>query len=252
MKKPIPKEKKNPLYDWMPTNSCLGIIIRANSDTRDRAINLLESNSIFWIRIRDDKVDAVIKGGEEDYLLNIDFEDNSFGDFVAGSMRCECESFIYREGPCKHVTALALEAIVRRSGGEATYRDWISSVCSESRNSGAQYMPWENRPVISEEIAEEHGVSVKQIHKFRKKIDCYELDDGMYWTGDLPLPSEGETVKTKLATGEETTATIVSRFEEDENNMLGFWAKLDNKPEVYKSDEIVLYGSEIRRKNERH
>jgi len=222
------------------------MVVRSTGKTRERALNIISKRHIFWFRPSHNRVDAVVRGSEKDYLVNLDFEHHHFGDFVDGSMLCDCEAFTFRDGPCKHIVAVAAEAITRIEGGDAT--TWMREVCSESRNSGEQYKPWERKPQIDEEIAKVHNATVEVVKKHRKEIRCYSLKSGMFWTGSLPLPEIGESIKAKLPTGDEIDAEVLREFSEDENSMLGYWVRLEDAPDIYKNDEIVLYGSEMIRR----
>lgn len=241
MKEVTPKEfsweKQNPLYDWKPVPTCMGVISQSNHKTRERSKESLRK--VVWHRVEGMMIDAIVAGSDDDeYMLWVDF--------VANKMACECKAFEYRSGPCKHVIAAILRGIRKQEGG--TELDWLNSAVIESRNAETNRTrkKRERQPSFAEGIAQAHGCTVETRKVGRRAVTGYVLDNDKLWTGPLPVPEKGEEVLVHLPTGETVNGEVLSPYDGHEEYH-GLKVHVPKTPDNYKSNRITAFGTEIER-----
>ena len=241
--KPFPKSDPNPEHNWELTATAMGLLAISGTTSRKNSLVVMSDQAIVSARHHEHDVVAFVQSSDQSsppYLVGIDF--------LRRQMSCECRAFAHREGPCKHLVALAATTIHLREGGDKTPREWIKAAVMESRNAALQKKPWEEKPSFDEAVAEEHGAMIATVSTGRRKVTGYSID-GKLWTGPLPLPLPGERILVHLPTGERTGATVI---EHDFDHMLyyGLMVELDDAPQHYYSNTITIFGSEVERTEE--
>lgn len=233
--KEIRRISPNPNRKWQHTPTCLGIVLFSGRASRHRSLEI--QNAIDEIDSERDSIfTATVYGDTGKYAVRLNLE--------AGLMHCDCKSFEHREGPCKHLTALALKLVADHEGGGPRY--WTRASVLESRNAGDQYKVWENRPSVSDETAEAYGVEIDELYECVQPVKGYRLNNGKMWTGAMPLPAKGERVLAYLPNGEQVPSTIVRSFDEDKVYQ-AYVVQMDWVPEDYDDELTVLFGTEMLR-----
>lgn len=226
---------------WVHTPAAYSIFVMSDPTSR-RSLNR-NVGKIEYMRLRDSDIIAfVTSSGDHPYRVAIDF--------LHRQMSCECESFHFRESPCKHVMAVVAHAVqLKENLDDYTPEDFVSAALAESRNAALQKMPWEDKPSFDPEVAAQYDYTVVTVRLGRRDVTGYMVENSKVWTGPLPLPEPGERIMAHLPTGEKIEATILER-DEEHRTYLGFLVRLDEKPKGYSSDTIVLMGSEVVRTKE--
>lgn len=237
-------EEPNPLHEWRHVNTSIGIISLASQGSRKNAKESLQNTGFIWFSLDGDSVRAVCPSGSRDkeYVVMVDFED--------GEMLCECEGFTYNDGACKHIVSVLAKAIYEfegppsQDGGRTNSWNWIDYAIEESRNATSSRQAWEKEPSFKQEIARAYDAEVTTVDKGRREVTCYELDDGSYWTGPLPVPETDDMIMVYLPNGQKLPARVKSR-ELTDNNYCALQVKLGETPEHFSNNEIRVYGREV-------
>lgn len=224
----------NPNRKWRHTPTCLGLVLYSGRDSRRRSLEI--QDNIDDVRQRGDVYEATSFGSSGRYSLRLNLE--------AGLMHCDCKSFEHRDGPCKHLTALAVMLVAEHEGGGSRY--WTRASVLESRNSGDQYKLWEERPSVSDKIARDYGLEIVEVYECVQPVRGYRLHSGRIWTGAMPLPQNGEKVLAYLPNGEQVPSTIVRPFDED-TVYQAYVVSMEWIPDDYDDHETVLFGTEMLR-----
>jgi len=220
----------NPNRNWKWTPTMLGLILGAGASARAKLPDMYRRMSF---RQTDDVIDATVFGNTGEYQVWINLN--------TAQQHCDCPSFQHRDGPCKHIAAVAAVLIGERESGGPNW--WVRLAVLDDRNSGRQFKRWEFRPEPSEEVARRYDAKVWSRHAGHVVVKGYVVEDKV-WTGELPLPAIDDRVVAYLPTGEQVPGCIVRRFDRDPTYH-AYNVTLDWTPEGYDSPDVVLFGSEI-------
>jgi hypothetical protein len=230
--------------NWDATPEAFGIITMSDTTARKNALKTF--NKIEYMRVRDLDIVAFVtassKGRDEPYMVAIDF--------LGHACSCECPSFAHRESPCKHVVAVVAKAVERMEGrADTSATAWMELALAEARNAALQKMPWETKPSFDPHMAQEYGYAIAKVTIARREVEGYMLENRRLWTGPLPLPVPGERIQVHLPTGDRVKATVI---EEDLEHRIfqGYLVELDETPENFESNIMVIAGAEMERTEE--
>lgn len=230
-------ESQNPLYDWPYVNTTLGIVAHGNATSRKNGLKLIDNKGFIWLEQKGEMVRSVCESSSRDFshLVVIDYEDCEFS--------CECEAFEFNDGPCKHIVAVALRSLVKFEGSDS--QTWVKTAVEESRNAQSGRKAWEKEPSFNEGVARKFGAKVVDYQKARKTIQCYELDNGKYWTGPLPVPEPDDKITVVLPTGEKLPARVMEHVDNDSSDFKALKVKLGKTPKHFDKKVIRVYGNEV-------
>lgn len=234
-------ESQNPLYDWDHVGTTLGIIAHASSAARENGLKTIEEKGFVWLEERDDVVRAVCKSSSRPFshLVIIDYNE--------GQMSCECEAFTYNDGPCKHIVAVSARAISKLEGVEdsnMTARDWIEMAVEESRNADSARKAWEKEPSFEPGMARKHNAEVIEVDRGRRTVTGYQLEDGTFWTGPLPVPKSDDKITVCLPTGDKVPARVMEQITTN-NDYKALKVKLGRTPSHFDKKVLRVYGREV-------
>jgi len=209
----------------------LNLIIASGPGARAKAPEFY--NRITYRQDDGDIIDATVYGDTGEYRIWLNLKNQS--------SHCDCPSFQHRDGPCKHIAAVAAVTVADHEEGGPNF--WIRAAVIDDRNSGRQFARWEFRPEPSEELAEQHNAKYWERYLAHVCVKGYLIDHKV-WTGELPLPHTDDKILAYLPTGEQVPGVVQSVFEGDPT-YIAYNVVLDWQPEGFDSTEVVLFGSEI-------